>query len=75
MTKERYDMQENKETGCVKISIDEVDTEFYVKIDNKLVKRVVCYVLTALTSLLGLVGINTSLVSRNTQPPKTEVHE
>ena len=66
-------MPENKETGCVKISVDEVDTEFYIKVDNKFVKRAVCYVLTALTSLLGLVGINTSLINRNTQPPKTEV--
>ena len=62
-----------KETGCVKISIDEVDTEFYIKVDNKFVKRAVCYFLTALSSLLGLVGINTSLINKNPQPPKTEV--
>ena len=66
-------MPEEKETGCVQISVDDVDTEFYIKIGNKCVKRVVCYLLTALTSLLGLVGINTSLVNRNFQPPKTEV--
>ena len=62
-----------EENGCVKVSIDSSDTEFYFKLDNKFAKRTVCYLLTALTSLLGLVGINTSLTKRSYTPENTEV--
>jgi hypothetical protein len=61
--------------GCVKISIDSSDTVFYIKLDNKFAKRTVCYLLTALTSLLGLVGINASLIKRNYTPETTEVQK
>jgi hypothetical protein len=66
--------QEDK-VGCVKISIDSSDTVFYIKLDNKFAKRTVCYLLTALTSLLGLVGINASLIKRNYTPETTEVQK
>jgi hypothetical protein len=66
-------MEGKEDNGCVKISIDSSDTVFYIKLDNKFVKRSVCYILTALTSLLGLVGINTSLIKRNYPPETTEV--
>jgi len=68
-------MEGKEENGCVKISIDSSDTVFYIKLDNKFVKRSLCYLLTALTSLLGLVGINTSLTKRNYTPETTEVQK
>jgi hypothetical protein len=66
-------MEGKEENGCVKISIDSSDTVFYIKFDNKFAKRAVCYLLTALTSLFGLVGINTSLTKRDYTPANTEV--
>jgi hypothetical protein len=62
-----------EESGCVKVSIDSSDTVFYFKLDNKFAKKALCYALTVLTSLLGLVGINTSLTKRDYTPETTEV--
>jgi len=62
-----------EETGFVRISVDGHTTHLCIKISNKFVKRTVCYVLTVLTSLCGLVGINTSLIHRNTSQQETEV--
>jgi hypothetical protein len=61
------------ETGFMRISVDGTTTHLCIKISNKFVKRTVCYFLTILTSLCGLVGINTSLTHRNYRPPETEV--
>jgi hypothetical protein len=61
------------ETGFMRISVDGATTHLDIKISNKFVKRTVCYFLTVLTSLCGLVGINTSLTHRNHSQQETEV--
>ena len=57
--------EEETKESFVKITVDEVDTEFYFKLDNKYCKRAVCYFLTLLTSILGFAGFNTAIISRN----------
>jgi hypothetical protein len=61
------------EEDKVSFTVDGEDTELYIKINHKQLKRGLCFLLSTLTGFLGLFGINTAFVTRQPDHPKTEV--
>ena len=61
------------EEDKMSFTVDNDDTELYIKIHHKQFKKGLCYLLTALTGFFGLFGINTAFVKERPERQQTEV--